>query len=248
MMPFLTSWRIKDRQHFYGPLLQPKSLIFDVGANHGEFTAAFLACGAGRVVAIEPQPDVASVITEAFPLEIKSGRVVVRTNAIGPNQGVAKMYPAKDAGKSMSTLSTLFRDISRANGAKWDDGDAFDVEIVTLDSLIDEFGDPDYIKIDVEGFDLDVLRGLSRPVSLLSFEYNTQDGLIDIAEQCIVHLSTLAQYEFNYQAEAPGQSSLQFQPWVSPEVMRYAMRYDIARAKLFGDIYARRKSSPASTK
>jgi hypothetical protein len=52
------------------------------------------------------------------------------------------------------------------------------VNVATLDSLIDEFGVPDYAKIDVEGFDLEVLRGLSRPIPLLSFEYNSQSELI----------------------------------------------------------------------
>ena len=112
------------------------------------------------------------------------------------------------------------------------------MNVVTLDFLIDEFGVPDYVKIDVEGFDLEVLRGLSRPIALLSFEFNTQPSLIEIAEQCIRYIDRLGQYEFNYQAEAAGQTSLQFDRWVSAGVMLYTLRHDIARDKLFGDIFA----------
>jgi FkbM family methyltransferase len=236
---FITTWRIKDRQKFFAPLLPLDALCFDIGANHGEHTAAFLSAGARRVVAVEPQAELANFIVEAFPKEIKSGTVIVRAQAVGSERGVAKLFPAQDSGKSMSTLSALFVEIARANGRRWDETAAIEVNVVTLDSLIDEFGVPDYVKIDVEGFDFEVLRGLSRPIALLSFEFNTQPRLIEIAEQCIGYIDRLGRYEFNYQAEAPGQAWLQFEKWVSPGVMRYTLRHDMARAKLFGDIFAR---------
>src|SRR5262249_60695009 len=107
------------------------------------------------------------------PNEIISGSLIVRAQAVGSKSGISKLFPAQDAEKSMSTLSTLFVEIARANGAIWDETAAIEVNVVTLDSLIDEFGVPDYIKIDVEGFDLEVLRGLSQPIALLSVEFNT---------------------------------------------------------------------------
>jgi FkbM family methyltransferase len=239
---FITSWRIRDRQKFFAPLLPLDALCFDIGANHGEHTAALLSLGARRVVAVEPQAEVANFIVEAFPNEIISGAVIVRALAIGSERGVAKLFPAQDLGKSMSTLSAQFVEASRTSGRNWYEAAAIEVDVVTLDSLIVEFGVPDYIKIDVEGFDLEVLRGLSRPIALLSFEFNTQPRLIEIAEECISRIDLLGQYEFNYQAEAPGQTSLQFDNWVNAGVMRYTLRYDIARANLFGDIFARQKS------
>jgi FkbM family methyltransferase len=139
-MAFVTSWRIKDRQHFFAPLLPLNALCFDIGANHGEHTAAFLSLGARRVVAVEPQPEVADFIVKAFPNEIQSGALVVQTKAVGSKQGVAKLFPAQDSGKSMSTLSTLFVELSRANGCNWDEAAAIEVNVVTLDSLIDGFG------------------------------------------------------------------------------------------------------------
>ena len=238
---FVTTWRIRDRQQFFAPLLPLRALCFDIGANHGEYTASFLSLGARRVVAVEPEPDLAQFIAEAFPNEILSGTLVVRIEAVGAEQGIAKLFPAQDLNKSMSTLSTLFVEISRTNGRSWDEAAATEVNVVTLDSLIDEFGIPDYVKIDVEGFDFEALRGLSRPIALLSFEFNSQPRLIEVAEQCIRYIDRLGQYEFNYQAEAPGQTSLQFDKWVGGGVMLYTLRHDIARAKMFGDIFARRK-------
>jgi FkbM family methyltransferase len=243
-MHFLTSWRLKHRQEFFAPLLPSDALCFDIGANHGEFTAAFLSLGARRVIAVEPQPEIARFIAQAFPKELQSGTVIVRAQAVGAENGVAQLFPAQDSGKSMSTLSTVFVETTRAGGHKWDEAAAIEVTVVTLDSLIEEFGVPDYVKIDVEGFEIEVLRGLSRPIALLSFEFNSQPRLIDLAEQCIRHVDHLGQYEFNYQAEAPGQTSLQFDKWVDGGVMLYTLRHDIARSTLFGDIFARCKEFP----
>jgi hypothetical protein len=109
---FLTSRRILVRQRLFAPMLPPNALVFDIGANHGEFTAAFLSLGA-RVVALEPQPDVARFLAAAFPDEVARGELVVRAQAAGAAPGTARLFPATDAGRSMSTLSRAFMDIPR---------------------------------------------------------------------------------------------------------------------------------------
>jgi FkbM family methyltransferase len=201
-MPFLTSWRMKHRQQFFAPLIANGSLVFDVGANYGEYTAAFLSLGARRVIAIEPQGDLACFILTAFQDEVAHGKVIVRNEAVGATKGVAKLYSAPDPYKSMATLSTTFIEVARRSGREWDDTAADAVNIITLDSLIKEYGTPDYIKVDVEGFDLEVLNGLSSEISLISFEFNTQEGLIEIAAECITQIASLGNYIFNYHCEA----------------------------------------------
>ena len=182
-MTFFTSWRMKDRQIVFAPLIPNRAFVFDVGANYGEYTATFLGLGARCVVAIEPQGDLARFIATSFPDEVAQGRLILRTEAVGAREGVAKLYSGPDPHKSMATLSTVFVETSR--GLDWDSEPRTEVRVITLDSLIEEYGTPDYIKIDVEGFDLEVLRGLHRDISLLSLEYNTQLRLIDIADECI---------------------------------------------------------------
>jgi FkbM family methyltransferase len=240
-MAFISSWRIKDRQTFFAPLLPPDAACFDIGANFGEYSAAFLSLGARCVLAVEPQPALAEFITNSFPDEIMEGKLVVRAHAVGASAGTAMLYPSSDAGMSMSTLSPLFVDIAKRGGHSWDESAAYPVPVVTLDSLIGEFGIPDYIKIDVEGYDLEALRGLTQPVELVSFEYNTQPGLIDISAECIENIGSWGSHEFNYQVEAPGRTALQFAVWVSAAVMRYTLMHDIARDVVFGDIFARRR-------
>ena len=64
---------------------------------------------------------------------------------------------------------------------------AIRVPITTLDSLIARHGVPTFIKIDVEGFEFEVLVGLSRPINAISFEFTTiqRDVALDCVERCV---------------------------------------------------------------
>ena len=57
------------------------------------------------------------------------------------------------------------------------------VPVLTVDSLISEFGLPYYVKIDVEGYELEVLRGLSTQPPLLSFEFH--NAFLRAAFECL---------------------------------------------------------------
>ena len=238
-MVFHTSWQMKHRQVFFQPLVAPGALVFDIGANIGEFTAAFLSLGAGRVVAVEPQPELCRHIAASFPAALADGRLAIRSCAVSAAPGRMRLHVASDPGHSMSTLSPEFLAMSLRNGHVWDEAAAIDVDVVTLAQLIAEFGTPDYLKIDVEGHDLAVLQGLDRPVQLMSFEFNTDAGLIGLADACIAHVAALGDYEFNFQAEAPGMVELQLEPWVDAEVMTYILRNDVSRSPVYGDVFCR---------
>lgn len=140
-------------------------LVFDVGANHGDKTWAFRRL-AKRVVSIEPDE------TCFAALRTRYGRdkgVCLENVALGERPGVGTFFIEED-GSAYNTLSEKERDwlvsAHKQNIRK------VPVPVETLDNMIAKYGTPDFLKIDVEGGELAVFRGLNRPVPVICFEAN----------------------------------------------------------------------------
>lgn len=167
-------------------------LAFDIGAHVGDRTGSFLRLGA-RVVAAEPQPHVFRALRLIY------GRChmasLVQT-AVGAQAGMLELHVNTDN----PTITTASPDLIAAartaaqwQGQVWDS--RIEVRVTTLDALIAQHGLPIFVKIDVEGFELEVLKGLSQPVPAVSFEFTTIQK--DVALACLACLPRLAAYEFN---------------------------------------------------
>lgn len=185
--------RQRRLRRFYTQFLGPGDLAFDVGAHVGNRVRAWRALGA-RVVAIEPQPDLLHV------LELLFGRdpsVVIRSDAVGAHTGHASLRIAT-ATPTVSSLSpdwisTVTAD-RRFGRVRWDR--AVEVDVVTLDELVAAHGEPAFLKVDVEGFEAEVLSGLDGPVAALSFEYLPQAHAAGLA--ALAEVERLGAYEYNY--------------------------------------------------
>jgi hypothetical protein len=72
------------------------------------------------------------------------------------------------------------------------------VQTITLEDMMRDYGRPFYIKIDVEGYEAAVLRGLRSPVPYISFEVNLPEFKPEALE-CIELLENVAaQGDLNY--------------------------------------------------
>ncbi len=225
---------IKQRRlrALYATFIQPGDLCFDVGAHVGNRISAWRKLGA-RVVAIEPQPLCMALLRQWYGGDPNVTLVDV---AVGAKAGEADLK-VSTSHPSVTTLSqewieTVSKDNSFAT-VRWDE--TVRVPVTTLDALIAQHGEPVFCKIDVEGFETEVLAGLSRPLRALSFEYI--GAARSLALECIDRIAELGDYRYNW---SPGeQQRLQSGEWLDYAAMRRhltALRAEDGS----GDIYARR--------
>ncbi|HUN60351.1 MAG TPA: FkbM family methyltransferase [Candidatus Sulfotelmatobacter sp.] len=209
-------WSFKDRSvsawirngtAFYRGLLsgfKRGCLVFDVGANDGSKTAVFLRLGA-RVVAVEPDQTNQTIIRDKFlRFRLTPKPVTILGKALSDEVSVATMW-IDQPGSATNTLSQKWVETLKEDDARFGFNHEFrqtiTVETTTLDNLIAAHGIPFFIKIDVEGHELSVLRGLHSAVPYLSFEVNLPEFLSD-AQECVRILDGLdGRGKFNYVSE-----------------------------------------------
>lgn len=220
---------------FYRPLIREGNLVFDVGANHGDLSDAYLRLGA-RVVAIEPHPGCA---VELKSLYGRNRRFELVQAALGAFQGEAELFLGENGMDNVSTVSADYiKEAGRVPGlavAGW--SRSVTVRQDTLDSLISKFGLPDFCKIDVEGYEIDVLAGVSQPLPLLQFEY--QPWAIEKAVDCTRRLSQLGMSKFNITLSADRQTQPELRAeWIDAQSMIQLLRE--TANKYVGDVFVMR--------
>lgn len=206
-------------------MIKPGSLVFDIGAHKGEQTAHYLQAGA-RVVAIEPQGGLANALRFRYP---DNPLLVVVAKACGAQVGKIDLYST--AVSWLATCCPVKWRTGRFFGYFWNNKNS--VEMTTLDALIDEFGMPDFIKIDVEGYEREVLSGLTQAVPELCYEFTIE--FLEDAEKCAEMLLDLGEYEF---AVAIGNHTEPGE-YMHPEILFKELRARQTESLLWGDIYAR---------
>lgn len=229
----VSEWSAHDQRMlgFYRRFVGPGDLCFDVGANIGVIAKVLLRLGA-TVVAVEPQDQCVGILRAVYGNN-PSFHLVQK--ALGQVEGQAEMRINDDA-SNISSLSEEWiqavKSSGRFAGYAWDQRQV--VQMTTLDNLIDEYSVPAFIKIDVEGYEYQVVRGLTQPVGTLSLEFTPE--FIEPTFRCIDYLSSLGNIQLNYTID-PGR--LVLSEWVSPEQMieilsRYPQGYEP-----HGDLYVR---------
>lgn len=216
----------KKKLAFYSQFLKPGDLCFDIGANLGGYTRTFLQVGA-RTVTVEPQKDCLQYLNETFR---NNSLVTVLGQAVGDKKGLMEMAICQER-DSLSTLSEKWRTAGRhASDFTWKGTEK--VSVTTLDALIEEHGLPQFCKVDVEGFEKEVLQGLSQKIPYLSFEFTRE--FFDDAETCLRLLEKLGPLKVN--CVLGDNFKFFFPDWVTPEALTQTLDV-IENPELWGDIY-----------
>lgn len=223
-----TPEQLEKRKVFYSQFFSPGELCFDVGANVGNRIAPMLLAGA-KVVAVEPQKQCYEVLESKF-----GDKISVVKKGLGDKEEVKEFFISDE-----STISSFSKDWidkvkeSRFKYYNWNK--VVKVQMTTLDKLIEQFGLPVFIKIDVEGYELEVLKGLSNKVKFISIEYTVPE-LTDKAIACIRKLMEInPDLKCNYSI---GESmQLEMDTWMDAmDMVNYIKTKQFIQTG-FGDIY-----------
>lgn len=223
-------WKKERAKKFYSQFIKEGDLCFDVGAHLGDRSATWLGMNA-NVVGIEPQPRFSEYLANKFKgnSRFHNEEIAVGDTNTTSTLHISNLFP---------TLSTLankeWRDkINNATPLKITYDETIEIKVLTLDDLIMKYGKPIFIKIDVEGYETKVLKGLSQPVNYISFEvlsFNTE-----LMEECLLILSKLGYKKFNFSMRET--FKLSFDIWVDLEFLTSYLKNN--NKSFSGDVYAK---------
>ncbi len=222
---------------FYSQFISKGDLCFDVGANLGNRTRVFLELGA-NVVAVEPQDSCMKKLKKEYG---NNSEVVLIHKALGAEEGKGNLILSDS--HTVSSMSDEWIESVKKSDMFFTSTSAFQwnknvtVPVTTLDKLIEEYGSPVMCKIDVEGFEDEVISGLSKSIKIISFEFTPTTGLIKKTLKSIEHLSGIGNVKFNYSFGETMTFALD--EWVTGSEIREIILSIPSKTSFSGDIYAR---------
>lgn len=213
----------------YRNLIKEGDLCFDVGANIGQKADTFLKLGA-RVIAFEPQEECIKYLHKKYR---KNKKIIIVNKAVDEKEGEGEFYVCE--ADALSTMSQEWiKKQTQKNGSyrefQWNQ--KITVPTTTLDQLIKEYGKPVFCKIDVEGFEWNVVKGLTHPIPYISLEITPES--LDSIKKCISYLSTLGSAVFNHCFW--NNSVFTYTKWLTFEEINKALN-SLPRDQMTGDLY-----------
>lgn len=146
---------------FVRKFLEPGMCVLDIGAHHGLYTllASLRVGGQGSVIAFEPSPREHRLLAQAVRLNFCSN-VHLQSIALGRARSTAELFVVDGRDDGCNSLRPPAGDIGTHSVR---------VDIVPLDDFLAEAGIDrvDFVKLDVEGAERDVLLGASKMLAAI---------------------------------------------------------------------------------
>ena len=165
-------------------------MFFDIGSNVGDWANANLA-HCDRIISVEASP----ITFQKLVQHCKNEKIVPLNFAVCNNGGEdITFYHANCDVLSTTNKDWLTKDTSRFYQQPYTE---LRCKTITIDALIQQYGVPDLIKIDVEGGEFQTISSLTQKVKLLCFEWASEVN--DITFQCLDYLAGLGFSQFYVQ-------------------------------------------------
>ncbi len=238
-------WLLYREKHFpnkqmqgmrkvYSQFVTPGALCFDIGANMGSRIASLLMLGA-KVVAVEPQEQCLVELRKLY----SNKPVTIIAKGVGATEGIKKFFVSSNPLVSSFSEEWIEGMSKKLTKDRWDK--TVQMEITTLDLLIKDYGKPDFIKIDTEGFELEVLNGLTQTVKSLSFEYTIPEpGNKTIL--CIDRINTLYANKAVFNICRDELYEMKFAEWITGPALKKLIEspeFNTENFGNYGDIYVK---------
>jgi|SRR5688572_11161377 len=227
--------KMKKMKAFYSQFVKQGYLCFDIGANMGSRVAIFILLKA-KVIALEPQKKCVDELRKVF------GKydVTVIPKGVGSKSEVKEFFLADDPLVSSFNQEWIKgMKETHLKRKKWDKSEK--IEIVTLDMLMKEHGVPEFIKIDTEGFELEVIKGLSTPVTAMSFEYTLPHQREQVIN-CVELLDKLYKKKAVFNICRDESYAMKFDDWMEAEKLKTILKSEEFNKRnygVYGDIYVK---------
>jgi FkbM family methyltransferase len=226
-------FRQRRLRRLYRSFVHRGDLVFDVGAHAGNHVRALRAIGC-RVIAIEPQPDFARILRLLYG---RSDDVTILEAAVSDRAGRATLSISERT-PTVTSLAADWRDARTADEdfarVRWNR--SAEIDVTTIDALVQMYGEPAFVKLDVEGSEPAALAGLTRPVPAIAFEYLPR--ALERVALCVDRLEKLGHYLYNW---SPGESyRFDSRGWLEGRALLDALSRPDAQRRS-GDVYARRR-------